>query len=883
LPYLADNLYVLRPTGTVTFFFTDIEGSTRRWEADPSTMRKVLTRHDAILTAGIEGNQGVALLDRGEGDSFFAVFASAPDAVAAALDIQRALTAEPWPDSTPVLVRVAIHTGQAGDDYRGPDTNRAARIRAIAHGGQVLLSHTSQALASGALPDGASLIDLGEQHLKDVTQPERVFQLRHPDLPSEFPRLKSLNAFLTNLPAPLTSFVGRARELAELRQLVRVSRLVTLTGVGGTGKTRLAQEVARELIDDTAGGMFFVDLAPLTDADWLPQTVAGALRVKEQPGRPPVQSIAAQIDGDRTIVILDNCEQVVDACARLAETLLGACPQLSLICTSRERLDVPGEVAWTVPTLGLPEAREDQDPELLLQSESVRLFADRAATARPGFAITSENSRAVAEICRRLDGIPLAIELAAARVRALSPQDILDRLNDRFRLLTGGGRTALPRQQTLQATIDWSHDLLPAPEQALFRRLSVFSGGFDLDAAESVCGYEPLAADDVVDLIARLVDKSMLVAEDRPGGAIRYRMLDTLRDYGDARLVDAAEVEATWAEHLEHYAALAEEAYPHRVSDPIPWLRRLEEERGNLRAALEHAASAGQPAELAIAGALAWFWGVRGPYQEGSEKLERALSAHQESTPLRARAQLGAGELALNMGDFTAARGLLDQSLEAWRALGDETEVVHVLERLGLVDWAEGDADAVTQRFQQVLPIWRAQGNERRACYALMMLGQAACMRRDYAEAGRLYAECDQLARTLGDPRSMMYANHSLSDLALLQGDYAEAFDGYVRGLATAGDFGDRMWTTYELEGQAMAASALGRHLRAARLFGVAEAQRRQLGLGMTSPWWDELIAHWRAVAGDALGADTAGAVENAGADLELSDAVAYGRDPTQD
>ena len=874
---------MLRPTGTVTFFFTDIEGSSRRWEADASTMRRVITRHDAILTAGIEGNRGVALTERGEGDSFFAVFVSAPDAVAAALDIQRALKAEPWPDATPVLVRVAIHTGEAGDDYRGPDTNRAARIRAIGHGGQVLLSHTSQALVSLALPDGASLIDLGEQHLKDVTKPERVFQLRHPDLASEFPRLRSLNSFLSNLPVPLTSFVGRTRELAELRQLVRVSRLVTLTGIGGTGKTRLAQEVARELIDDTPGGVFFVDLAPLTDADWVPQTVAGALRVKEHGGQPAAHAIAEQIDGDRTIVMLDNCEQVVDACARLAQTLLAACPQLSLLCTSRERLDVPGEIAWTVLALGLPEVRENQDPQLLLESESVRLFADRAVAVRPGFGISSENAGAVAEICRRLDGIPLAIELAAARIRALSPVDILDRLNDRFRLLTGGGRTALPRQQTLQATIDWSHDLLPAPEQVLFRRLSVFSGGFDLDAAEFVCGREPLAAGEVVDLIARLVDKSMLVAEDRPGGAIRYRMLDTLRDYAAVRLVDGAEVGVTTAAHLEHYAALVEQAYPYRVSDPIPWLRRLEEERGNLRAALDYAASEGPPAELAMTGALAWFWGVRGPYTEGSERLEHALSAHQESAPLRARAQLGAGELALNRGDFTAARRLMDESLEASRAQGDDVEVAHVLERLGLVDWAEGDADAVTQRFEQVLPIWRAVGNQRRVCYALMMMGQAACMRRDYAEAGRLYTQCDELARSLRDPRSMMYANHSLSDLALLQGDYAAALDGYVRGLATTGDFGDRMWTTYELEGQAMAASALGRPLRAIKLFAVAEGQRRQLGLGMTSPWWVELMAKWRTVARDALGADAADAVLNAGADMELTEAVAYGRDPTQD
>src|ERR1700737_4379686 len=407
-------------TGPITFLFTDIEGSTRRWEADPVTMRKVLDRHDSILTEGIEGGGGRAPLDRGEGDSFFAVFGRPAEAVAAALQIQKALRAEPWPDGAPVLVRMAIHTGQAGDDYRGPDTNRAARIRALGYGGQVLVSHSTEALVRGALPEQASLLDLGEHGLKDVSVPVRIFQLAHPNLPAEFPRLKSLNMFRQNLPAAVTSFIGREGELAELRRLVRDSRLVTVTGSGGTGKTRLALEVARELIDDCPGGVCFVDLAPLTDGEWVPQAVAAALGLREDPGRAATQVVAEHLAPARALFLLDNCEHLVEACSRLADSLLAACPQLSILCTSTEALNIAGEVAWGGPPLGVPEAAESLPADRLAEYEPIRLFVDRASASRPGFKLTDQNGAAVAQVCRRLDGIPLALYLAAARIRAMS-------------------------------------------------------------------------------------------------------------------------------------------------------------------------------------------------------------------------------------------------------------------------------------------------------------------------------------------------------------------------------------------------------------------------------------------------------------------------------
>jgi len=857
------------PVGTVTFLFTDIEGSTRRWEADPATMRKVLERHDAILTAGIEAAGGRALLDRGEGDSFFAVFSRPSDAIAAALAIQRTLLGEPWPDGAPVRVRMSIHTGQAGADYRGPDTNRAARIRAIGHGGQVLVSRTAEELARGSLPEGAALLDVGEHRLKDVTQPERVFQLVHPDLPAEFPRLKSLNAFRVNLPAPLTTFVGRDAELSEVKRLVRGSRLVTLTGAGGTGKTRLAQETARAMIDDCPGGVFFADLAPLADGEWVAQTVAAAMDVQDEPGLPPIRAIAQQLGGDRALLVLDNCEHVVEASSRVVDELLAMCPQVSAICTSREALNIPGEVAWRVPPMGLPPAGAELDPARLAGFEAVGLFVQRAAAGRPGFALDAGNAEAVAEICRRLDGIPLAIELAAARVRAMSPGEIRQRLGDRFRLLTGGGRTAMARQQTLAATVEWSHALLSDEERTLFRRLSVFAGGLQLDAAEAVCGFAPLAEGDVVDHLARLVDKSLLTTEDERG-ATRYRMLETLREYARDRLAESPEAAEVGRRHFDHYAALGEAAYAGRTTEHAEWLTRLELERDNLRVALDWAAREDPGGELRLAGAQAWFWGVRGPYAEGRERLAHALGAGGPTTRERARALRGAGELALTQGAPADARRLLEAAIEEWRAIGDSAEVAQTLERLGLLAWMLGDADAVTARFGELLPIWRELGNERRVCYSLMMLGQAACMRHDYAAGEALYRECEALARRLDDPRSLMYANHGLADLALVKGDAAAAQAGYRRGLTAARDFGDKMWMTFEMEGEAMAAARLGDARRAARLAEAARGQRQKIGLGLASGWWVDLLAEAVAGARERLGEEAADAAMAEGREMSF-------------
>ncbi len=469
------------PSGTVTFLFTDIEGSTRQWERDAEGMQAALARHDAILRAAIEEHGGVIF--KTVGDAFCAAFTSAPRAVAAALSVQGGLR-EAFPgEGGPSRVRMAVHSGEAevrDGDYFGRVVNRVARLLAAGHGQQILVSGATRELLLGGLPEDAMLRDLGEHLLKDLERPEHVFQLDHPELPADFPPLRSLSALPHNLPQQLTSFVGREREVARLRELLATHRLVTLTGVGGSGKTRLALHVAAEVVDQFPDGVWLVDLSALSDPALVPQTVATALGLRETPGRDPVESLLVHLRTRDLLLVLDNCEHLIEACATWAERALRVVPELRVLATSREALGTVGEVVWPVPLLSVP-AVSTRSPEDLLPEidryEAVRLFAERATLVDPGFELTAADARAVVQICRRLDGIPLAIELAAARVRVLAPEQIASRLDDRFRLLAGGGRRALPRHRTLQAAIDWSHDLLEEPERILLRRLAVFSGG----------------------------------------------------------------------------------------------------------------------------------------------------------------------------------------------------------------------------------------------------------------------------------------------------------------------------------------------------------------------------------------------------------------------
>ena len=479
----------LPPTGTVTFLFTDIEGSTKLAQQHPAEWESARQRHHAILREATEAHQGYVF--QVIGDAFCVAFPTASDALQAALDAQRALQAEAWGE-TPIRVRMGLHTGAADardGDYHGYLTlAHVQRVMSTAYGGQTLVSNATASLLSGQLPDGAALRDMGEHRLKGLLNPEHLWQWSPPDLPQDFPPLQSLNAIPNNLPIQVTSFVGRERELAELQRLLTTTRLLTLTGSGGTGKTRLSLQVAAEVLDNFKDGVWFVELAPLADPALVPQTVATVLGVREEPGRPLLATLIDWLRPKQLLLILDNCEHLIDACARLADAVLHAGRETQILASSREALGIAGETAYRVPSLECPNAAQasQETVEQLTQYAAVQLFIERATQSLTTFTVTNANAPAVAQICYRLDGIPLAIELAAARVRGLSVEQIAARLDDSFQLLTGGSRTALPRQQTLRALIDWSYNLLSEPEQRLLQRLSVFAGGWTLEAAEAV-------------------------------------------------------------------------------------------------------------------------------------------------------------------------------------------------------------------------------------------------------------------------------------------------------------------------------------------------------------------------------------------------------------
>lgn len=530
------------PTGTVTFLFTDIQGSTKLWREHPEAMKRSHARHNAILQNAIETNNGYIF--QIIGDAFCAAFHKAGDAVKAALQAQAELTSEAWGEAI-IKVRMGIHTGEAelkeDGQYNGYMTlSRTQRLMSAGHGGQVLISLASEELIRDDPPANLELRDLGERRLKDLIRPKRIFQLVAPDLPSEFPPLKTLDAFPNNLPLQLTSFIGRETQIAQVKKELDEHRLVTLTGSGGTGKTRLSLQVAADLLDAFPNGVWFVELAPLSDPDLIPQTILSAIGISEQKDRAALEVLQDYLQTRTTLLVLDNCEHLITRAAEVANAILTAAPKVKILASSREALGVQGELSWHVPSLSLPDPKKLPEPEALTQYEAVRLFIDRAMLVNSYFTVTKDNAPAIAQICFRLDGIPLALELAAARVRMLSVDQISSRLDDRFRLLTGGARTALPRQQTLRATIDWSYDLLAENEQLLLRRLAVFAGGWTLELAEQTCSDETIDPYEVMDMLGKLVDKSLVAVYESVTGT-RYRILETVRQYAREKLFESGE------------------------------------------------------------------------------------------------------------------------------------------------------------------------------------------------------------------------------------------------------------------------------------------------------------------------------------------------------
>ena len=827
------------PSGTITLLFTDIEGSTKLAQQYPDRWESLRARHYTILKSAIESHNGYIF--QIIGDAFCAAFHTAGEALQAALKSQVDLNAENWGD-TPVKVRMGIHTGKAeiqeDGDYSGYVTLcHVQRLMSAGHGGQTLISQTTQDLVCDELPQGISLRDLGEHRLKDLARPEHIFQLLWTDLPADFPALKTLDTFSNNLPVQLTSFIGREKEINEVKRLLNEKRLVTITGPGGTGKTRLALQTATDLIDAFPNGIWLVELAPLSDPTFLPQTIATALGVREQQGRPLQDTLIDYLREKNLLLILDNCEHLVDACASLADALLHACPGLKILTSSREALSISGEVPYRLPSLSTPDTRNLPPTPALLQYEAVRLFSERAATALPDFTITDGNASALAQVCRRLDGIPLAIELAAARVRMLSVEQIAARLDDSFRLLTGGSRTALPRLQTLQALIDWSYDLLSKSERSLLCWLSVFAGGWSLEAAEAVCAWEG-AGMDVLDLLTQLVNKSLVVVENEKGEDARYRLLDTVRQYVREKLAKMGEGAQVRTRHLAYFLEFAEEAEPHLNRDEqLNWLRQLEREHDNLRTALEWAMdgvgddpSAPPEAGLRLANALYLFWLFGGYWQEARDWYGRALAASGQSERTVARAR-ALGRASYFEDNLKQGVSLLDESLALCRALEDKPGIAFAL-NVKASQFAFMDDSSSTRVFlEESLALYSELGDQTGIALALLLLGGiAGYSELNLLDARQYHNESLKLYRESGDRRGAAFALNCLGDLALNQDDPLAAGGFFEESLSLARELGYKHGTAMCLTNLGLVALWQGNYPQAVKLFEESQTIEQDVG-----------------------------------------------------
>lgn len=737
------------------------------------------------------------------GDGFFVAFPRATHAVAAAVAAQRAIAAHPWPEGISVRVRMGLHTGEptlTTGGYVGLDVHRAARLCAAGHGGQILLSQTTCTLVEQDLPSGVSLRDLGEHRLKDLQRPERLFQLVIPDLLADFSHLKSLDALPNNLPVQLTSFIGREREIAEVKRLLSTARLLTLTGPGGTGKTRLGLQVAADLLENFEGGVFFIPLAPISDPGLVISTIAQTLGVRETGGQPLLKSLQEYLRDKSMLLLLDNFEQVISAAPVLAE-LLVACPKLKVLVTSRAALHLSGEQEYPVSPLVLPDLKRLPALEALSQYAAVELFIQRALAVKPDFGVTNENAPAVAEICVRLDGLPLAIELAAARIKLFPPKAMLTRLvgatgQSPLQLLTGGARDLPVRHQTLRGAIAWSYDLLDAGEKTLFRRLSAFSGGCTPEAAEKACNVAGDLETDLLDGLASLVDKSLLRQEEQADGKLRLVMLETIREYGLECLAASGEAESIRRQHADYYLALAEEADPKLTSaEQAVWFDRLEAEHDNLRAALECLAQSGEAEKgLRLGGAMWRFWEVRGYLAEGRERLARLLALAGASVRTKARMKVlyAAGVLADAQGDYASARALFEESLTINRELGDRRGIAVSLNNLGIVTVRQQDYPAARSLYEESLAIWRELGNRRAIALSLNNLGNVANVQGDYPAARSLHEESLAVFQGLRDRHGIAWSLNHLGDVARDQGDYAVARSLYEESLAIFRELGDK-------------------------------------------------------------------------------------------
>jgi predicted ATPase/class 3 adenylate cyclase len=873
------------PTGTVTFLFSDIEGSTRLLGQLGERYPPLLEAHKSVLRKAFEDADGREVST--EGDSLFFVFPGATQAVVAAAEAQRALASYDWPEDGVIRVRMGLHSGEGilGDDnYVGIDVHRAARVMAAGHGGQILVSEATHGLVHQSLPEGVSLKDLGAHRLKDLAQPIQLFQVVAESLESEFPPLRSLER-TTNLPPQLTSFVGRRREIDSIKEHLAGTRLLTLTGPGGTGKTRLSIQVASEVLDAFEDGAFFVALAPITDPELVVPTIAQTLGLREEAHRPTIETVGEFLEDKNLLLVLDNFEQVIGATPRIGELLAGA-ERFKVLATSREALGLHGEREYLVPPLGLPDVEHLPPLEALSQYEAVALFIDRAGAVKPGFAVTNENAPAIAEICARLDGLPLAIELAAARVKVLTPQAILKRLGHRLALLAGGARDLPTRQQTLRDAIDWSYDLLEEQERSFFARLSAFVGGFSLEGADAVCNPDAELGLDTFDGVASLTNKSLIRQMDTGEGESRFFMLETIREYASERLAEAPDGEEIAARHARFYLDLAERAEPNLFGgEQASWLDSLEREHDNLRAAIESTARQGQvETALLLTGALWRFWQFRGHLREAAMRFTTVLElpGSSEHPVARAKALEGAGGVFYWMADWEHADRYYSECLELRKKLGDQAALAEALYNMSFIYSVPGpprrDLPRTVDLLNQALRIYREIGDERGEAKVQWAVATSYTVSNDWQESVDSSQKALELFRKADDRFGMAWALHSMGLAALGVPDTKMALSVLRQSLDLFSEAGDLTGIGLVIMDFSFLEMMLGEHERAARLRGAALNAERQIGQGLVSNYDGYLPWDIDATLREALGGDGYEKLLAEGDSMSVEEAIAYAR-----